>query len=181
MIKLVSAQTVGIPSWSFKEFRARKNYACRNCGGMIVTGTTYLRHVERLGSRKGKDPLRNVHVHLDCHAPWYQPGDLPHHLRQVGNLPGRVPPVDVHNPSVAFLRPQVAVSGDDVGTLLWKLPEGIAQRIAFCPSPLRQTGAVGEIEQVLTLVLTALTQAAGSKRQALKLSHLLNEIASNLV
>lgn len=178
---MLHPRTETIESWSFKEYRARYNYRCKNCGGMIVAGTQYLRHVERLGPNKSKDPLRNVHVHLDCHAPWYQPADLPHRLRQLSTLPGKLPPVSVHNPAVAFLHPQVAVTGDRIGTAIWKLPEAIAQKIAFCPSPIRKIGAVGEIEQALSIVLLALTQSAGNKRKSLILSHHINEIAASLV
>lgn len=181
MIKLVSAQTINIPSWGFKVFRARYTYCCDNCGGSIVSGTKYYRHVVRLGSRRGKDPLRNLHTHLDCHAHWYQPGDLPRRLRYVGSLPGKVPPVDVYDRSKPFVRPNIAVCSERTGTLQWKLPPGLEEKIAFCYSPAIQINAIAEIEQALTIVLTALVGAVGNKRKSLKLSHLLNEIADSLV
>lgn len=180
MIHISSTKAVGIPSWSFKEFRARYTYCCQNCGGSIIAGTKYLRHVERLGSRRGKDPLRNIHVHLDCQAPWYQPGDLPHRLRQIGSLPGTTPPPEVYNRSQPFIRPSVAISNSDIGIVQWKLPAALEEKIAFCPSVSIQIGAVAEIEHSLTIVLTALVKAAGNKRESLKLSHLINEIASRL-
>ncbi len=181
MIKLVSAQTEGIPSWSFKELRARYTYGCANCGGSIIAGTKYLRHVVRLGSRRGKDPLRNVHVHLDCHAPWYQPGDLPRRLRHVGNLPGQVPPEDVRQPSIPFIRPHVSINGEVIGTLQWKLPRDLEIKIAFCTSSAVQLGSIAEIEQALSILLTALVGAVGHKRKSLKLSHLINEMAAGLI
>jgi len=147
---------------------------------MIVAGTKYQRHVERLGSHKGKDPLRNIHMHLDCQAPWYQPGDLPHRLRQVGSLPGNLPPADIHDTSRPFMRPAVSVSNEAIGTLMWKLPPGAEAKIAFCPSTNTQMGAIGEIEQALSIVLTALIGSIGNKRQSQKLSNLINEIASHV-
>ena len=78
----------GIQPWSGKTMRARKNYRCDNCGGVIPKGTTYLRHVVRQGANKGKDPLRNVHIHLDCQAPWYHASD-DDWCRNLRQLPGK--------------------------------------------------------------------------------------------
>lgn len=171
--------TYGIPDWSYKTFRARKNYCCRNCDGIIPSGVVYMRHVERLGPQKGKDPLRNVHIHLDCTAPWYQPEASPR-LRHVGKLPGKVPPPSVYDGVSGFLTPAVYVRKDAIGTLQWQLPQNLAQKLAFAPKPGLAITAVAEIETALAIVASALLQAVGHQRKSMKLSHLINEIAAEL-
>lgn len=169
----------GITAWSYKIFRARKNYCCANCDGIIPSGVKYMRHVERLGPQKGKDPLRNVHVHLDCTAPWYQPETSPR-LRHVGKLPGKMPPSAVYNRISGFLTPAVCVREDAIGTLQWQLPQSLAQKLAFAPKPGLAISAVAEIETALAIVATALLQAVGHQRKSMKLSNLINEIAGEL-
>ena len=167
--------TYGILSWSYKTYRARYNYRCANCEGIIPSGTKYLRHVERLGANKGVDPLRNVHVHLDCTAPWYQP-EAPHRLKHLGNLPGRLPPVAVHDPAQYYHKPSVAIATDAIGILLWQPPAELAAKLAFCPRQHLSHGAMADIEATLTIVMTALVQASGHRRKAMKLNHLIEEI-----
>jgi hypothetical protein len=171
--------TYGILSWSGKTFRARKNYCCRNCGGIIPIGVVYHRDVERLGVRRGKDPLRNVHFHLDCDAPWYQPGDT-HRLRSLGRLPYQTPPAEVYDREHGYLKPAIAVTSPTLGNLQWQLPSSIAEKLAFVPEAGLAVSAVAEIEYALQIVLTALVDAHGHKRKSMKLNHLLNEIADNL-
>ncbi len=168
--------TYGIPSWSDKEFKARRNYRCANCEGIIPSGTKYQRHVERLGANKGVDPLRNVHVHLDCTAPWYQP-ESPHRLKSVGNLPGRMPPAEVYDGTSYFHKPSIALTKTEVGTLQWQPEVTLAARIAFCPKQYIAQNAMAEIEVTLNIVMTAITQAAGNKRKAMKLNHLIEAMS----
>ena len=167
----------GIMSWSYKEFTARKNYPCENCGGMIPKGTTYLRHVVRLGSRKGKDPLRNVHVHLDCTAPWYHP-EMDDRCRSLRQLPGRVPPPEQQDALLMHVPLAVAIgsTGDPLGAFTWLLPPELAQRMLHSPNEANAIGSWAEIEQNLQLMLYALTKAAGNRRLGLKVSHALNEL-----
>jgi hypothetical protein len=171
--------TYDIPSWSFKTYRARYNYSCANCGGIIVAGTQYLRHVERLGANKGVDPLRNVHVHLDCMAPWYQP-ESPHRLRSVGKLPGRTPRSEVYDGQKSFLKPSITIVSDELGTLLWQPPQALCEKLVFTKRPGIATSAMAEIESSLTIVLTALMQASGNQRKAMRLNHLISEMADLL-
>lgn len=167
----------GIQSWSYREFRARKNYPCENCGGIIPKGTTYLRHVVRLGSRVKKDPLRNVHVHLDCHAPWYHP-PMDDRCRNLRQLPGRVPPREQQNLMLMRTPLAIEVGGRDksLGTLTWLLPKELSQRMLHAPNQDLATGSWAEIEQNLQLILFALIKAAGNRRIGLKVSHALNEL-----
>jgi len=167
----------GIQSWSFKQFTARKNYQCENCGGIIPKGTSYLRHVVRQGSRKMKDPLRNVHVHLDCHAPWYHP-EMDDRCRSLRQLPGRVPPPEQQNPLLMKTPLAIAVGerGGPLGAFNWLLPAELAQRMLHSPNEVNAAGSWAEIEQNLQLVLYALTKAAGNRRVGLKVSHALNEL-----
>ena len=178
-MKYVPQVTYGIPSWSGKEFKARRNYRCANCGGAIPSGTKYLRHVERLGANKGVDPLRNVHVHLDCMAPWYQP-EAPHRLKHLGNLPGRLPPVDIHDPAQYYHKPSVAIATPALGIVQWQPPGDLAAKLAFCPKQHLSHGAMADIEATLTIVMTALVQASGHRRKAMKLNHLI-EAMSHLI
>lgn len=168
--------TYGIPSWSFKTFRARKNYRCAQCDGVIPSGTKYLRHVVRLGPKKGSDPLQNVHVHLDCGAPWYQP-DMPKRLYHVGKLPGRTPPPSVYNGEHGFLKPGVALNTKAIGVLQWTLPHTMAQKIAFTPNKELALSAISEIEHSLMIVATALITVCGHQKKSMQLSHLINEIS----
>ena len=171
--------TYCIYSWSGKIFRARKNYTCDNCGGIIVSGTKYHRDVVRKGPQKGHDPLENVHYHLDCLAPWYQP-ELPHCLYNIGRLPRQLPPAEIHKPGVPFIRPSIAIKTGDTGTLLWKLPEDLEEKIAFCPSPAIQIGALAEMEQTLTVMLKALIRASGDKHQAMKVNHIITQLIDEI-
>ncbi len=164
----------GITSWSYKEFTARKNYPCENCGGIIPKGTTYLRHVVRQGPRKGKDPLRNVHIHVDCTAPWYHP-PMDDRCRNLRQLPGRVPPAEKQIPRLMSTPVSVKIDGAH-GTLLWQLPAELSQRMLHAPKEDLHIGALAELEQNLQLVLFALVQAAGNRKRGMKVSNALNEL-----
>jgi hypothetical protein len=139
-------------------------------------GVVYLRHVERLGARKGIDPLRNVHVHLDCQAPWYQP-EAPHRLKALGRLPGRTPPPAIYNGTAYFHKPSIAITTAGVGTLQWQPEARLAAKIMFAPNQQIALGAMAEIEVTLHIVMTAITQATGNKRKAMKLNHLIEAIS----
>lgn len=164
----------GIQPWSGKTMKARKNYPCDNCGGMIPKGTTYLRHVVRQGPNKGKDPLRNVHIHLDCQAPWHHAAD-DDRCRNLRQLPGRAPPPEERQERLARAPLAIKVDGEH-GTLLWQLPPELAERMLHAPKEALQLGVTAELEQALELVLTALHSAAGNRRRGLKVSHALHEL-----
>ena len=163
-----------ITSWSYRTFQARKNYQCANCGGIIPKGTTYLRHVVRLGPQKGKDPLRNVQQHQDCQAPWYHASndDWCRNLRQ---LPGKIPPPEQQNPRLMTSPLSVRVDGV-YGTLLWQLPADLSQRMLHAPNEELTPGARAEIDHALMLVMKALHQAAGNRKKGKRLSHILHEL-----
>lgn len=167
--------TYGIPSWSFKTYTARYNYHCANCDGLIPARTKYLRHVERLGANKGVDPLRNVHVHLDCHAPWYQP-ESPHRLKNVGRVLHRLPPIALHNVGRYHHKPSIAVTSPTVGTWQWQPPTDLCAKLVAMSNQYVAEGAMVEIESTLTIVMTALMQATSNKHKAMKLNHLIEEI-----
>ena len=164
----------GIQPWSYKTYRARQNYHCDNCGGVIPKGTTYLRHVVRQGPRKGKDPLQNKHEHLDCQAPWHHPeGD--DRCRNLRQLPARIPPADKQNQRLMASPLVVRVDGEH-GTLLWQLPADLSQRLLHAPNEQLLPGAMAELEQGLSLVLRAMHKAAGNRRVGMRLSHVLHEL-----
>lgn len=163
-----------VESWSYRTFRARKNYKCDNCGGVIPKGTTYQRNVVRRGPNKDRDPLRNVHMHLDCQAPWYHlDGD--DRCRNLRQLPGQTPPANVREARLAAAPLAVKVDGRH-GTMLWQLPAELAERLLHAPDESLQSGALAELEQAMQLVLTALHSSAGNKRRGLRVSHALNEL-----
>lgn len=168
--------TYGIPSWSYVEYKAKYNYRCEFCEGVIPAGTQYLRHVVRLGPRKGKDPLRNVHVHLNCEAPWWQPGPPPHCLKYVGKLPGRKQPASVYNGTRSYHKPSVCISKHHIGTLQWQPPKDLTEKLVFMSKQHIAHTAMAEIEQTLLVVITALTQAVGHQRKAMELNHAINDI-----
>ena len=137
--------TYGIPEWSYVEYKAKYNYSCAHCAGAIPAGTQYLRHVVRLGPRKGKDPLRNIHVHINCEAPWWQPGPPPHCLKYVGKLPGRTPPAATTAGNRYYLKPSVTLSTTDIGTLQWQPPKELVEKLVFMKNQHLGVSAVAEI------------------------------------
>ncbi len=169
-----------IESWSGRTMRARKHYACSLCGGTIPSGTIYLRDVVRHSPIKGEGHRSNVHTHLNCEAPWYQPDGLAPRLRSVGRLPHRVPTSEEQDGAEPFLKPVLAVSTAEIGTFTWKLPETLETRLGRCPSEARKIGAMHELEDSLSLVLTAFIKAAGNQRRARELSLQLGAIAGSL-
>lgn len=168
--------TYGIPEWSHVQYKAKYNYRCEFCEGVIPAGTQYLRHVVRLGPRKGKDPLRNVHVHLNCEAPWWQPGPPPHCLKYVGKLPGRTPSAAVQGGARYYHKPSIAITTPAVGTFQWQPSKELLAKLMFMKNQHLGASAMAEIEQALLAVMTALTQAVGHQRKAMKLNHVLHDI-----
>jgi hypothetical protein len=79
-----------------------------------------------------------------------------------------------------FLKPVLAVSAAEIGTFTWKLPEALETRLGRCPSEARKIGAMHELEDSLSLVLTAFIKAAGNQRRARELSLQLGAIAGSL-
>lgn len=169
-------QTYLISSWSGRVLKARKNHRCALCGGTIVSGTMYHRDVVRDGPNKGLDPIRNIHSHLNCHTPWWQPGDQPDRLRYVGQLPRRQPTTAEHPSTAPFVKPIVTLSDEAYGTFTWKLPADLEARLGLCLNEHRKMGAIGELEHSLAMVLTAIVATASNKRKARELSIKLNAI-----
>ncbi len=166
---------IGIPSWSNRIYRARKTYCCDNCGGTIPSGVKYCRHVIRLGLQKFRDPLRNIHVHLDCSAPWYQPDNLTHRLRNLGRLPlSSVPLVDA---TLTQTTPLLSVSSTALGTLLWQPPPDVATKLL---GSTLGNAAEAEMEIVLGIILTALTISVGNRRRAMKVNNLITQLVSEI-
>ena len=163
----------GIESWSHKTFRARYNYRCENCGGVIPRGTTYLRHVVRLGAQKYKDALRAVHYHVDCQAPWHHP-ESDDRFRNLRQIPGRVPPIEKQNERLMSAPLVVRVESEN-GTLLWQLPQDLSQRLLHAPNEQILPGAIAELEQALSLVIKRMHEAAGNQRKGMRLNHVVHE------
>lgn len=164
----------GIQSWSYRQLQARKNHTCVNCGGVIPKGTTYLRHVVRQGSRHGKDPLRNLHVHFDCEAPWYHlAGD--DRCRSLRQLPGRVTVADTDHIARTGVSFCVQVNSA-AGQMSWALPPRLMQQIAMAPNEATAVGAVAELQQNLALVMQALAAAAGNRHRGRRVNLALHEL-----
>lgn len=60
------------------------------------------------------------------------------------------------------------------------MPVGLGERIALCPDETRRTAAIGEIEQAVILLLTAISDSAGHQWKARELEHALQAIAALL-
>lgn len=164
-----------VRTWSWKEMTARYNWSCENCGGIIPSGTTYLCHVVRQGTRVGKDPLRRMRVHVDCQAPWYHATD-DDRCRSLRQLPHRVPPPEVVGPGQLLVR--LAISGRTPGGSEFSVclsPE-LSQRILHAKRADMVDGALADISQNLTLALHALETAAGRRKQGLQTSHAFHEL-----
>ncbi|MFN3692629.1 MAG: hypothetical protein ACK4SL_00845 [Candidatus Paceibacteria bacterium] len=169
-----------IESWSGRTMRARQHYVCALCGGTIPSGTIYVRDVVRHSPIKGDGYRSNVHTHLNCKAPWWQPDGLAPRLRSVGRLPHRVPTSTEVDLEVPFQKPVLAVSASDIGTFTWKMPPGLETRLGRCPSEARKLSALSELEDSLSLVLAAFIKAAGNQRRARELSLQLGAITQSL-
>ncbi len=165
-----------IQSWSGRVYKARKNYCCEICGGIIPRGTSYVRDVVRDGPNWGKDPLRNIHKHHNCESPWWQVEKQPRRLANLGRLPHRLPtPVEYPDP-FPIVVPMV-IRHPRIGSIIWTMPEGLGERIALCPDPARTVAARGEIEHAIVLLLTALRTTAGHRRKSRELEHALEAMA----
>jgi hypothetical protein len=173
---IMKTRTYGIPSWSNKVFRARKTYRCDNCGGTIPHGTKYLRHVVRLGPRKFRDPLKNLHMHLDCEAPWYQPDNQTHRLRNIGKLQVTAPVPTAGREQIAEPHP-LNVSSATLGHLTWEPGPMLATALATSSTG---PAARAEMETILGVILTALSVATGDRRKAMKVNNLMTQLISEI-
>lgn len=170
-------RTYLIPSWSGRVFKARKNYRCDLCSGIIPRGTSYVRDVVRDGPDKGKDPLRNIHKHHNCESPWWQVERQPRRLKHVGHLPHRLPTPDEHDHPFPIVMPMV-IHHPRIGSIVWRMPEALGQRIALCPDREKKMAALGEIEHTVILILSALETCAGHQRKSRELEHALEAMAA---
>ncbi len=159
----------GIPEWSHKEMTARKNYRCANCGDIIPRGTRYERSVERRGPRKGKDPLRNVHVHLDCQAKWWVP-EGSFRLSNTARVRRATATETLAAPGA------VSIHGR-VGALVYQLPEELTTRLRAQLDNGLELAVMGELQQSIELMLTVYLQAVGRRKRARQLANILDELA----
>lgn len=170
-------RTYLIPSWSGRVYKARKNYCCDLCGGIIPRGVSYVRDVVRDGPNWGKDPLRNIHKHHNCETPWWQVAPHPRRLKHVGRLPHRLPTPAEYLEHFPVVVPMV-IRHPRIGSVVWTLPESLGERIALCPDPERKMAAIGEIENAIMLFLTTLGESAGHQRKSRELEHALGAMAT---
>lgn len=167
----------GITAWSNKEFTARKNYYCYNCGELIARGTRYLRHVIRHGERAGKDPLENVGSHLTCEAPWFQVSTK-NRLSNLGRLK-KLRPVDSAQIAPS-LQPVVSMHRPLTGSLCWVPPNKLTHMLTTEPQTATAVAALGELTNALNIVIMAAVEASGNRRKSLALSHLITQIAETI-
>ncbi len=170
-------RTYLIESWSGRVYKARKNYCCDLCGGIIPRGTSYVRDVVRDGPDKGKDPLRNIHKHHNCETPWWQVAQHPRRLQNLGRLPHRLPTPAEYPDPLPHVVPMV-IRHPLIGTIVWTMPEGLGERIALCGDKERKMAAIGEIEHAIIMLLTALKNSAGHQRKSRELEHALESVAT---
>lgn len=167
---MVHTVAYGIPSWGLRKYTARKEYTCRNCGGAIPVGVPYLRSVERLGPRKFKDPLRNVHFHYDCMQKWYVPEER-HRLKQLSSLRQQEGGAEG-----SLLQLTAAVAAPGLGELSWQLPPALVSLIANHRDGKLLPKVPAELSAGIEIVLTALVGAAGKRKRSKQVSNLLNEL-----
>lgn len=172
----MKTRTYLIESWSGRVYKARKNYSCDICGGIIPRGTSYVRDVVREGPYWGKDPLWNIHKHDNCESPWWQVAKQPRRLQHLGRLPYRLPTPAEYPDLLPIVVPMV-IRHPRIGSIVWTMPEEFGQRLSLCPEPERKMAALGEIEHAIILVLAALSTTAGHQRQSRELEHALEAIA----
>lgn len=171
--------TVAIAAWT-RDFKARNNYQCDECGGLIPRGTVYHRVVMRYGeegSRPGDRKagyLRSRRTHLDCDAKWWQPAST-HRFKALGKLPTHLPLPgvmrgDPHGILITLTDPR-----PERGQLMLNLPDEVGWRLILATIGQRDA-ALTEIQTAFDLLLTAITAAAGNPRRALMLSRVLAEL-----
>ena len=84
------------------------------------------------------------------------------------------------SPIVAGFAPSLLMQSSTIGTLQWRPSPDLALKLSHASKPGHGVAALGEIEHAVGILLTALTESVGDKRRAMKLNHLITEIANSL-
>ncbi len=163
--------------WTATVRAARRNYRCKNCQDLIPKGSPYERRIVRIGSWKFHDPLQHWCFHLDCEAPWWH-ADAPRRLMNLGQVPRRLPPKDNIEDRLAGTTLGFEVTHPGFGTIVGRLTESFTSKLLYSKRPQFPASVAVDIEQSLALFMHALVSVAGKPKEALKLSHALNDIAA---
>ncbi len=163
--------------WTATVKAARRNYCCKNCNDLIPKGSPYERRIVRIGSWKFHDPLQHWCFHRDCEAPWWH-ADAPRRLMNLGQMPLRLPPKEIAEERFTGVTLAFAIAHLELGTIVGRLPEPFTSKLLHSKRPQLAAGVKSDIEQSVALLMHALVSVAGRPKEALKLSHALNEIAA---
>ncbi len=163
--------------WTATVKAARRNYYCKNCQDLILKGSSYERRIVRIGSWKFHDPLQHWCFHLDCEAPWWQVG-MPRRLINLGHVPRRLPPKALIEEQLVGTTLALEVRHPEFGSINGRLSKELTSKLLHRKRPQFAAAVTADIEQSLALLMHALVSVAGKPKEALKLSHALNEIAA---
>ncbi len=153
--------------------RARKDYICQNCGGLIPKGLYHDEEVVRLGEAKYKDPLVHWRKHSDCQAPWWQPWEPPK-LTSFGRIPKRVS--ETATDQSMRLGVFAEVKRSELGHVLWFMPPPLSARLFSNRREDVVQHVTNEADTILALTSEALLAAAGNRKLAMQLSHLYDQM-----
>jgi hypothetical protein len=157
-------------SSGMREVKARKAYACENCGGTIDRGEIYYNyHSEQTaGNWQGRQ-------HMDCEAAWWQ-GDTTHLLSAVALLPGEQPPTSEKDPVLADIPFSVTGNGTQVHVSV-SFCEAYREKLLHTRNLDIRREAFVQIGRAQALTADCLVAVSGNLRKAKQMSHLLQQMA----
>ncbi len=164
--------TVSILPWA-KTHKARNNWKCAHCQGVIPKGTVYQRFVMRDGEFK-KGWRYSLRFHLDCDNKWWQPPGA-NRCAGLATLPGRLPtPEEDPEQRGSIVLSLIGKTLDD-GMLTCVLPHVLGQRVLHASPQINET-AVTNMQNGLELLLRAFEAAAGNRKRSRHLSEILDQL-----
>jgi len=174
--------------------KARKNYECNHCRGVIPKGTEYTNY------REGPDGSNTWQgrEHLDCLAAWWQV-DMTNILKALGQLPSQKP--DTGDFDIALVGAEmttwfmtgqddelaIKVAGtkvkvtlksesDSMGRFDWSFPHELRAKLVHCKNVRVGNTARDNIQTALTVLTTALVDISGDPKATMLVSNLLQQI-----
>jgi len=159
-----------VDGWAARIARSRYPRECRLCEGVIHKGTLYI-------SRDSGVPGDRWawHEHVDCVAPWWQV-DLRNLLRNLGQMPGAVPPANVKDPRLANIDLIFQTEAPGLGQITFKPDQAVKEKFLHAPDLELQAAAKAEMEMFLGLAADVMVRAFGHQQAAYQMSNVLQQL-----